>query len=1375
MNAYSEFIDPSRVSNCVGCNFISPTSKSLIVAKSNVLQIFEVVNTSSNTKVRASNSSKSFKLKLVEQFKLHGLITDLKPIRTLENPDLDYLLVSTKFAKFSLIKWNHHQNSIQTISLHYYEQALQNLTYEEVKSSQLLVEPNNYSCSCLRFQNLLTFLPFEGLDNEDEDDEEDEEDDSTKKEKEKENGKPTDVEANGSAQPFPTVDNYEIFDSSFIINASSLDSSIKTIIDMKFLHNYKEPTLAILSLRNDTWAGKLTQVKDNVNFIVLSLDLNAKSSTTVLKIDNLPYDVDRLIALPLPLNGSLLLGCNEIIHIDNGGITRRIAVNEFTSLITASTKNYLDQSSLNLKLEYSSVYPIPNDNRVLLVLQSGELFYINFQIDGKSIKKMVLEEIETSHYEELVGKFNLPGDIAHLDNNLMFVSNKNSDSHLVQLHYADSVAPAANNGSKEKTEAKKKKLDSDSDMNDDDEDDLYGDDEVNEENVEMKGTIVFRLQDELVNCGPTSTFTLGHYSTEKFIANLANPNFKEICIISNGGSNHTGHLNVIAPSIQASIRSSLSFSQINRMWNINNKFLITSDDTQNKSEIFQINKSYARLNAKHFINSELTIAMHELNSGKFILQITPKHVILFNTVFKKLVTLDEELSKDFQNDDIINSYLNDEYLMLFFASGEVLIYIVNTYNESFSKINIPKILADTIITSGYITNSHLLNAVLKDVNLLISRGVKRKRNLSLTSSTVASNDATTLGPKLKTFVLVTGDNRIVTFNRFHNERCYQLNDTSKFTDELTLGFFEPRDTYPDPLIKQVIFNELGDQHTREEYLTILTIGGEIIMYKLFFDGENYLLKRVKDLLLTGAPHNAYPQGTSIERRLVYLPNFNGFTTIVVPGVTPYIIMKTSHSIPRIFKFGKIPIVSFASFSDSKVKNGIIYLDTKKNARIVELPLDFNYENTLPVKRILIKETIRSITYHETSNSYVLSTFKESKYDCLDEENNPIVGIDPSKPGPHSYQGLIKLLSTLTWTVIDSVEFDNNEIGMSIKSMVLDVGISQKKFKNKKEYIVVGTGKYRIEDLGANGSFKVFEIIDIIPEPGKPETNHKFKEFYKEDTKGAATSVCELSGRFLVAQGQKIIVRDIQDNGVTPVAFLDTSVYVSEAKSFGNMLILGDSLKSLWLVGFDAEPFRMIMLGKDLQSLDVNCADFLVKDEEIYLIIADNSNVVHIVQYNPEDPSSSNGQRLIHKSAFNLTSTSTCLRLLPKHEEIYGNPEGFNDYVFQAIGSNIDGSFYVVFPTNESTYRRMYILQQQLIDKEFHYCGLNPRLNRFGGIPLTYSDTNTKPLLDYLVIKSFAYLNEDRKRNLALKVGNKTNIEQDIWKDFVEIENVLKHM
>ena len=377
---------------------------------------------------------------------------------------------------------------------------------------------------------------------------------------------------------------------------------------------------------------------------------------------------------------------------------------------------------------------------------------------------------------------------------------------------------------------------------------------------------------------------------------------------------------------------------------------------------------------------------------------------------------------------------------------------------------------------------------------------------------------------------------------------------------------------------------------------------------------------------------------------------------------------------------------------------------------------------------------------------------------------------PTKPSANSYKGSLKLISPYNWTVIETVGLRDNEIAMTVKSMVLDIGSSTKRFKHRKELLVVGTGRYRMEDLGANGAFKIYEIIDIIPEPGKPETNHKFKEYNTEDTKGAVTSMCEVSGRFLVAQGQKIIVRDVQDDGVVPVAFLDTSVYVSEAKSFGNLVILGDTLKSVWLAGFDAEPFRMIMLGKDLQSVDVSCAEFISKDEEIYILIAGNNNVMHLVQFDPEDPTSSNGQRLVHRASFNVSSSTTCMRMVPKNEEI--NTQ-YSD-VFQTVGSTIDGSFFTVFPVNEFTYRRMYIIQQQLTDKEYHYCGLNPRLNRFGGEAFDDSQTGVKPILDHQVIKRYAKLNEDRKQTIAQKVSSK-GVYQEIWKDLIEFENVLKIM
>ena len=72
---------------------------------------------------------------------------------------------------------------------------------------------------------------------------------------------------------------------------------------------------------------------------------------------------------------------------------------------------------------------------------------------------------------------------------------------------------------------------------------------------------------------------------------------------------------------------------------------------------------------------------------------------------------------------------------------------------------------------------------------------------------------------------------------------------------------------------------------------------------------------------------------------------------------------------------------------------------------------------------------------------------------------------------------------------------------------------------------------------------------------------------------------------------------------------------------------------------------------------------------------------------------------------------------------------------------------------------MYILQQQLIDKEFHYCGLNPRLNRIGSIKLQNNETNTKPILDYDLIRSFTKL---------VMIGNEIWLIKSVVKVFIRI-------
>lgn len=1346
MHAYDVFVEPTTISHCVGCNFIDPDTKHLVVARTSILQVFEVLRPD-----KASSIKSPRKLKLVLQYKLQGRVTDLKTIRTIEAPDLDYILVSTEKAKFSCIKWDVSKHSIRSVSLHFYEHILEETTFDETSSSLLLVDPNSKALACLRQGNVLVFLPFHQSNEEDEgdDDEVDVNDDADEGKKSRK-GEERENEGSLNAIDMANVDLYNgsLFEESTVLDINSLHSGIGEVIDMQFLNNYRRPTIAILSQEKRTWAGLLPTVKDNVQFTVLSLNLRAQTATTILRLENLPYDIDRIYPVPRPMHGSLLIGANELIHVDGSGISRRISSNEYVEDITSNNRGYTDQLQLNLKLENCAFAKIPNETKLLALLQDGSKYCLSFEMDGKAIKKVGFDNIETDTFARL--SVHMPGDVAYLDDNLVFLSSRADDGRLIEFaknHHDENAG-----------------FESDPQPKVEDEDDFYNDIDETSKAGSVPGLIEVYEHDTILNTGPTSTFATGHYSREKFVTNLPNPDFELVSIFANGGIADKSHMSIICPTIQPEIKTSLTFSQLNRLWTLSNKYLITSDDENNKSEIFDITQSYARLPAKQFIHTELTVAMHELNNGEFILQVTPKHVVLYNHKFKALKTLDDELS-DLSDADIITSVFDDGFLMLFFSTGELVIYTVNTYSKAFTKIPLPKLLNEVLITTGYITNSRLLNAVTEDISLLTQRGLKRQRDGSLLKRSTPTSIMQQ--PKSKIFLVVTGDNRIVAFNRFHNEKCFQLNSAEKFSDYLSLGFFDITPGEPDPIIKQIVLNDLGDSHHKEEYLTILTVGGEIYCYKLFFDGANFKFIKETDTPITGAPYNAFAEGTSIERRMVYFPNISGYTSILVTGIVPFFIAKANQGVVRIFKFSKIPIVSFVPFSNSELKNAMIYLDTKKNARIVEIPLNFSYDNRLPIRRVHIGETIKSIAYHEGSGTFILSTLKEIPYDCLDFEGNPISGLKPEKPRVTSFKGLIKLLSSKTWTFIDSIELGDNEIGLQVKTMPLDVGSSVKRFKNRKEFILVGIGKYTTEDLVANGAYKLMEVIDIIPEPGKPETNHKLKEFTHEDLRGAVTSLCDVTGRFLIAQGQKIIVRDIKDNTAVPVAFLDTAVYVSETKSFGNFVLLGDTLKSVWLAGFDAEPFRMILLSKDVQGYEVSCADFLVKDEDLHVLISDSKGNLHVFQYNPEDPASSNGQRLLQKASFNANYRTSCMKNVPKFEQFHqATPP--DRQAFQTIASTIEGAFFVVFPVSESCYRKLYILQQQLIDKEFHPCGLNPKMNRMGNN--STSDGSSRPLLDCELIRRYAKLNGDRKRTYMHKIG--TNVQVDLWKDLIELENVL---
>lgn len=150
---------------------------------------------------------------------------------------------------------------------------------------------------------------------------------------------------------------------------------------------------------------------------------------------------------------------------------------------------------------------------------------------------------------------------------------------------------------------------------------------------------------------------------------------------------------------------------------------------------------------------------------------------------------------------------------------------------------------------------------------------------------------------------------------------------------------------------------------------------------------------------------------------------------------------------------------------------------------------------------------------------------------------------------------------------------------------------------------------------------------------------------------------------------------------------------------------------------------MILFGKTRTNMEVVAADFLPFDRQLYIVIADGDCNMHVMQFDPDHPKSLSGQRLLHKSTFNLGHLPTSMTLLPRHAigsdvdaRMSDMSEGdlansFPDTHHQILVTNQSGSIGLVTALDEQAYRRLTALQTHLYNNLDHACGLNPRSYR----------------------------------------------------------------
>jgi cleavage and polyadenylation specificity factor subunit 1 len=402
MQCYTELAPPTAVSHAITLPFVSARATNLVVAKNSLLQIFELRSTVTEVKpgedggenaaanydteaadVQVQRTEQTSKLVLLGEFPLAGTVISLARIKALNTKSrAEALLVAFRDAKLSLVEWDPESYNLHTLSIHYYENPdLPGLApwSAELKDTHnfLTADPSN-RCAALKFgTHNLAILPFRQRDLAEDDYDSDD-----------------DRKPKGAAEG--EAESATPYSSSFVLPLTNLDPTLTHPVHLAFLHEYREPTFGVIAASQETAPSLLAYRKDILNYTVFTLDLEHKASTTLLSVTGLPYDVNRVVPLPSPIGGALLVGGNEVIHVDQAGKTNGVAVNEFAKVCSSFPLS--DQSELALRLEGCTVELLSQENGdVLIVLNNGRLVVLTFTLDGRTVSGMTVQPVDTEH------------------------------------------------------------------------------------------------------------------------------------------------------------------------------------------------------------------------------------------------------------------------------------------------------------------------------------------------------------------------------------------------------------------------------------------------------------------------------------------------------------------------------------------------------------------------------------------------------------------------------------------------------------------------------------------------------------------------------------------------------------------------------------------------------------------------------------------------------------------------------------------------------------------------------------------------------------------------------------------------------------------
>ncbi|POM60135.1 putative cleavage and polyadenylation specificity factor CPSF, partial [Phytophthora palmivora] len=363
-----------------------------------------------------------------------------------------------------------------------------------------------------------------------------------------------------------------------------------------------------------------------------------------------------------------------------------------------------------------------------------------------------------------------------------------------------------------------------------------------------------------------------------------------------------------------------------------------------------------------------------------------------------------------------------------------------------------------------------------------------------------------------------------------------------------------------------------------------------------------------------------------------------------------------------------------------------------------------------------------------------------------------------------------------------VHFERYEVVLSVKLMYLyDSSLMKEEVsstspewnKKKRPYLVIGTGWVgpHGEDESGRGRLLLYELdyAQYVNEEGGA-TSGKLPKlrlvFIKEHRQGAISMVSQLGPYVLAAVGSKLIVYEFKSEQLIGCAFYDAQMFIVTLNVVKDFVMYGDVYKSVNFLRWREMQRQLVLLAKDYEPLAVSATEFSVFEKKLALLAVDMDENLHVLQFAPHDIESRGGQRLLRVSDFHLgVQVASMFR---KRVDSPGSiAPAANGHAapppscYVNVMGNSEGGVGALIPVGERVFRRLFTLQNVMVNTLHQNCALNPRefrmlktnAQRRCGRPDAWSKKKwKKSFLDAFVLFRFLHLDYVAQKELARCIG-----------------------